>query len=195
MNRILKVLFLVVFVSLGNVVFASNEYCNEEYLKLVKDNNFATVGNKIEHWKKQKEKCPNNGLYEYRLSLFYSGAQEFEKAKVAIKDGLKVVETPDYREALLTQLGENEAALNNVQEALDISNKVISEYGESADGYLLKGKIFLFQKKYEDALSNLKHAASIEQTAKAYSLLVSNYHFLGDHKNTVISMQNALRLD
>jgi tetratricopeptide (TPR) repeat protein len=167
--------------------------CNEEFSVMNQDKKYLEIGEKINYWESLSDKCSGSGLYELRLSQLYVEDKQNNKAKNIINDALKL--KTDFDKNLLFNMAEIEASIGNLDEALSISQSLINKYKEWAGGYYKVGMISTWKNDSIRAVKAFEKVNELEDNASSYSMLAYNYHNLKQHKEAIIAMQRAIKLD
>lgn len=184
-------LSLVLFTIATNIY--AIELCDDEFSNLYKQEELSNIESKLNRWGALSEKCAGTGLYESRLGHLYYEAQQYEKSKTIIENGLKL--KSEFDKELLFGLADTEAMLGDLNTSLDIANQLVNQYGNWYGGYQILGRIYAHQQRFNLAIDAYEKSNSLEELAGTYSALVICYYHKNDHEKAITAMQKAIKLD
>ena len=158
---------------------------------------------------------PNNELYEIdkeiinnpkspnvylKRALYYQNKRNFNSALEDINRALSI--TPDlsflkyHKAAILYELAVFNQDVSLIDESKIYLDNCIKEDQEIISARLLRSKIFLFEKKTEDAMKLANQVLKIDKRiAEAYFIKGMIYHFLGNSNLASSSYQTAIEVD
>ena len=142
-------------------------------------------------------KSPNVYL---KRALYYQNKRNFNSALEDINRALSI--TPDlsflkyHKAAILYELAVFNQDVSLIDESKIYLDNCIKEDQEIISARLLRAKIFLFEKKTEDAMKLANQVLKIDKRiAEAYFIKGMIYHFLGNSNLASSSYQTAIEVD
>tara|TARA_B110001450_G_scaffold99151_1_gene94016 strand:- start:528 stop:1577 length:1050 start_codon:yes stop_codon:yes gene_type:complete len=142
-------------------------------------------------------KSPNVYL---KRALYYQNKRDFTSALEDINRALSI--TPDisflkyHKAAILYELAVFNQDVSLIDESKIYLDNCIKEDSEIIPARLLRAKIFLFEKKTEQAMKLANQVLKIDKRiAEAYFIKGMIYHFLGNSDLASSSYQTAIEVD
>ena len=99
-------------------------------------------------------------------ALFYRAVSNLDSGQPAkaITDLSDLVEKcPDYRKTMFIVLSIAYRRINDYQGALRTLSKALLRYPRYIEAYIARGQIYIFQKKWEKALSDFRSVIQLQQ--------------------------------
>ena len=182
--------------------------CNSSSVKEFKEqknnntNRLSTDNDIVDLYEIDKEiiKNPKSPNVYLKRALYYQKKRDFLSALEDINRALSI--TPDisflkyHKAAILYELAVNKQDISLLDESKIYLDNCIEEDLEIIAPRLLRAKIFLFEKKTDQAMKLVNDVLKINQiVAEAYLIKGMIYHFLGNNNLASSSYQTALEVD
>jgi len=142
-------------------------------------------------------KSPNVYL---KRALYYQKKRNFQAALTDVNRALSI--TPDvsflkyHKAAILYELAVLKQDVSLIDESKIYLDNCIKEDQEIISARLLRAKIYLFEKKTEEAIKLVNQVLKVEKrVAEAYLIKGMVYHYLGNNKLASSSYQTAIEVD
>ena len=142
-------------------------------------------------------KSPNVYL---KRALYHQNKRNFNSALEDINRALSI--TPDlsflkyHKASILYELAVSNQAISLIDESKIYLDNCIKEDPDIIPARLLRSKIFLFEKKTEEAMKLANQVLKIDKRiAEAYFIKGMIYHFLGNSNLASSSYQTAIEVD
>lgn len=185
-------------------VLSCNSSVTEKFDKKNNKNIEAVNSNEpvVELYNIDKEiiKNPTSPNVYLKRALYYQNKRDFSSALEDINRALSI--TPDvsflkyHKAAILYELAVFKQDISLIDESKIYLDNCIKQDMEIIPPRLLRAKIFLFEKKTDDAMKLVNEVLKINQTvAEAYLIKGMIYHFLGNNKLASSSYQTAIEVD
>lgn len=168
--------------------------CDTEFNKIMQDDvSYPDLATKTKRWEALGARCSGTGSYESRLGTFYTRAGRYDAARQVIRRGLarKTAYEKELRLAL-SDIEFREGALDKSEEQ---SLALIRDFPDWAGGHVALGETRLVQGRIPEGIQSLERANSLSPSSGAYTLLAMAYYKTGRPRDSVVSMQKALKLD
>lgn len=145
------------------------------------------------------------------LGELHMGTSNFEEAREVMEEALDIsldirvpsvaIASYEYLALIYINQGKIEAALDLVQQGLELANELDDQYG-IASLLNVEGKIFAIRKDYEKALASRRKSFKIFSTigARTYMVVVANniaviLNSLGRYEEALIALEKALEIE
>lgn len=167
--------------------------CESEFARIMEDGRYVQLGSKIKRWEALGPRCAGTGIYESRLGTFYTQAKRYDAAKEIINQG--IAKKTGYEKELRLALFAVEFRQERLQESEMQALSLVKDFPKWAGGYSALGEVRLVQHRFLEAIDYLERANSLTPISGVYVLLAMAYYKVDRPRDSVIAMQNALKLD
>jgi len=191
-KRISAILIFTFFVA-GHAIATAKNSCEKEWDEVLSSKSLSSYDSKIEYWKSKSKACGKTGIYEFRLGHLYTMSGQLSKAESAFNNGLSY--KTKYRKELLSGLADLHLKKSDWKSAESTYKRIISEYPQWYNGYQGLGIVKLIKKEFKQSIDLLNKSNQLQATSLSYRNLTIAYHQIGDHANTVNSINSAFEID
>jgi len=195
----------VSFVMLCSVFIASaedNSDCVNVWKKIASGINKVNVSERVVEWKKMKDKCSDQDLFQFRLASLKIESGDFAGADSLIVQELN--KGSIYKKELLLKgviSMVKKATRENVKDPgiwskiLARNKKIVEQYPDWWEANAELGSLFILLKKYDDAHHYLEKSIELKPTLYANALLIILYHERGDYQAAVAAFERYAKVD
>ena len=191
-KRILTILFFTFFV-VGSATALAKNTCEKEWDEVLSSKSMSSIESKIEYWKRKSKDCGKTGIYEFRMGHLYTASGKLSKAESALNKGLSY--KTEYKKELLSGLADLHLKKRDWKSAESKYKSIIAEYPQWYNGYQGLGTVKLIKKDFKQSIDLLNKSNQLQATALSYRHLTIAYHQIGDHANTVKSINSAFKIN
>lgn len=170
--------------SLDKTMSKSN--CEEVLLPYVEN----AVNSRSSEILKLKNACSKYQVYYYALTGAYYFEKNYIHAYNSASLGLKLIS--DYNASLYYLAFNSKVALMDFTSAKLLADEAKQKLPESDIGYLLLGRIYLLENKYDDSIVNLKKVFSENSLFEAKQNLTIAYYNTNQFDEAVSSFESGI---
>lgn len=193
MTKGIFTIFIFTIIVAVSPTTAAKNTCENEWDEVLSSKSMLSIDSKIEYWKSKSKICSKTGIYEFRMGHLYTVSGQLSKAESAFYKGLSF--KTEYRKELLSGLADLHLKKRDWASAESTYKSIISEYPQWYNGYQGLGIVKLINKEFKQSIDLLNKSNQLQATALSYRNLTIAYHQIGDHTNTVKSINNAFERD
>lgn len=167
--------------------------CEAAFAAVSDDAKYQDLAAKIAQWSSLEAQCGGTGQYELRLGALYTLANKDQQAREALTRGLRV--KSEYDKDIRLSLFDLDLRQGRVADAEQGATALIAEFPQWRGGHRALGQVRLVQGRFEESVTELEAANTIEPSSGTYTLLTMAFYKLQRYRESAVSMQRALRLD
>lgn len=173
---------------------AERATCDAEFERIAGgDVHAAASADQIASWRALEPRCSGTGLYEARLVGLLTSSQQIDEAR---KVALAALERPlDSKRELLSGLANIDLQADNYALALDYADRLVKSYPEWSGGYVARGDIYLWQRKFASAVEAYEASYQREQRVDALAQLCIAYWGVSRFDDSARALRAALKAD
>jgi tetratricopeptide (TPR) repeat protein len=168
--------------------------CRKKAFEICYDNSIEKA-TKIKLWENHKETCSSNGSYQLILADMYVARGYPDKSIEILKQSIHNSEKYDtrYHKLLLHTIYH---FLGEQYKALELANKIITEYKHWYGGYQALGADSLYMKDYCNAKKYLEKSLKLnDKDTETYLLLAAASYGLKEDDKVIVYYSKAFELD
>lgn len=172
---------------------AKRHPCEALFREVVEDPRVASIEAMVARYKTEAQDYAGSGIYEICLGMLWLQGKRYPEARAAFEDGLRTENT--FHQKLHYALVSAEIEQAHFAEAREAADALTKMYPEWPGGERLLMLAAMGEGVWAEAITHGEKALEYSPDPSVYLGLTIAHHHLGQHREAVTALRQALLLD